>query len=138
VSSQANVDALRPVYDAWSRGDFRPIHDVYGADLEWGWSEEFPDLHGPESDPSVEASSLRSWLAPWEDWRVEVEDFVASGDHVVALARYTGRGKESGVEVDVQGAHLWEFRDGRAVRLEVFSDRKRALEAAGLGPQADR
>ena len=57
---------------------------------------------------------------------------MASGDVVVVLCRYTGRGKESGVDVDTQGAHLWTMRDGTAIRLEVFSTRERALEAAGL------
>jgi ketosteroid isomerase-like protein len=54
------------------------------------------------------------------------------GDLVVVLARYTGRGKGSGVEVDTEGAHVWTLRDGKAVRLEIFADRIRALEAVGL------
>jgi ketosteroid isomerase-like protein len=33
---------------------------------------------------------------------------------------------------DTHGAHLWTFREGKAIRLEVFSSRERALEAAGL------
>ena len=48
------------------------------------------------------------------------------------LTRYIGRGKGSGVDVDTPGAHLWTVKDGRAVRMVVFSDRERALEAAGL------
>ena len=52
----------------------------------------------------------------------------------MVLTRYTGRGKESGVTVDTRGAHVWKLRDGKAVRLEVFSSRARALAAAGLSP----
>jgi hypothetical protein len=50
------------------------------------------------------------WLSQWEDWR----------------------GKESGAAVDTTGAHLWTMRAGKPVRLEVFSSRTKALEAAGL------
>ncbi len=50
----------------------------------------------------------------------------------MVLCRYTGRGKGSGVDVDVQGAHVWKMRDGKVVRLEIFSNREKALEAAGL------
>ena len=70
------------------------------------------------------------WLSSWEEWRVEPEDFLASGDHGVVLCRYTGRVRGSGVVT--HGAHLWTFREGKAIRLEVFSSRERALEAAGL------
>ncbi len=51
---------------------------------------------------------------------------------MVVLARYTGRGKGSGVDVDTEGAHVWTLRDGKAVRLEIFADRARALQAVGL------
>jgi hypothetical protein len=44
--SQENVDALRPVYEEWGPGNFRPSSDAYGPDLKWGWSEEFADIHG--------------------------------------------------------------------------------------------
>jgi hypothetical protein len=46
--------------------------------------------------------------------------------------RYTGRGKESGASVDTEGAHLWTLREGKVIRLEVFSGREKALKAAGL------
>jgi ketosteroid isomerase-like protein len=132
----ANVEALRPIYQEWGRGNWQPRFDIYAPDMEWGWSEEFPMLHGISRDPEVRSQRLREWLSPWEDWRCEAEDFVASGDFVVVLTRYTGRGKESGVSVDTQGAHVWTLRGGKVIRLEVFSSRAKALATAGLGPGA--
>jgi hypothetical protein len=70
--SQENVEALRPVYEEWARGNFRPNSDAYGPDLEWGWSEEFLDSRGVFSDPESRSSRLLEWLSQWEDWRVEV------------------------------------------------------------------
>ena len=131
---RANVAALEPVYEQWSRGNWRPRFDVYADDFEWGWSEEFPELRGVALDPGSRSDRLYAWLSGWEDWRCEAEGMVAVGDLVVALCRYTGRGRESGVEVDALGAHLWTLRDGEAVRLEVFSNREKALRAAGLEP----
>ena len=100
--------------------------------MEWGWSDEFPGLQGVWRDPETRNSRLREWLSPWEDWRCEAEEFVTAGEFVVVLTRYTGQGKESGVAVDTRGAHLWTMRSGKAVRLEVFSSRSRALAAAGV------
>ena len=44
-------------------------------------------------------------------------------------------GWSGGAEVDVTGAHLWVMRDGKAESLMVFSDRGKALAAAGLPPR---
>ena len=130
--SEENIELLRPVYEQWSQGNFRPHPDVYGPEMEWGWSDEFPDLGRPQKEPGEKSVRLQRWLSSWHDWKIEVEDYVASGDHVVVLCRYSGKGSESGVSVEAPGAHLWTIRDGRGVRLEVFSSRERALAAAGL------
>lgn len=130
--SEANVELLRPVYEQWARGDFRRVPSAYGADLEWGWSQEFPDIAGVEPGVEGQDERLLSWLSSWQRWRVEAEEFLTVGDRVVVLTRYIGTGKGSGVDVDVQGAHLWTIEAGRATRMVVFSDRERALEAAGL------
>jgi uncharacterized protein len=129
---QSNVEALRPVYEEWGRGNWTPRFDVYADDLEWGWSDEFPGLAGVYRDPELRNRRLREWLSEWDEWRCEAKDFVAKGDHVVVLTRYAGRGKGSGAVVDTEGAHLWRMRGGKAIRLEVFSSRGRALAAAGV------
>ncbi len=125
--SQPNVEALRPIYEQWARGNWRPRFDVCAPDMEWGWSEEFPGLEGVGLDPFERSERLRQWLSEWEDWRCEAEEFVAEGDRVVVLTRYRGRGRGSGASVDTTGAHVWTFRDGKVVRLEIFSSRDRAL-----------
>jgi ketosteroid isomerase-like protein len=130
--SQANVDAIKPVYEEWGRGNWEPRFEIYADDLEWGWSDEFPGLGGVTQDPELRSRRLREWLSPWDDWRCEAEDFLVNGDYVVVLTRYVGRGKESQVAVDSLGAHVWKLRAGKAVRIEVFSSREKALASAGL------
>ncbi len=129
-----NVEALRPIYSAWAEGNWRAGPEVYGEGMVWAWSDEFPDIHGVYDDPDESEAALREWLSGWTDWRCEAEEYVSAGDQVVMLARYAGSGKGSGAGVYAEGAHVWTMRDGNAVRLEVFSDRRRALEAAGLDP----
>jgi uncharacterized protein len=132
--SPSNIDVIRPIYDEWAKGNFRYEPEVYADDLEWGWSDEFPGISGVFRDPTERSERLREWLSPWEHWVVEVEDYVTAGDYVVALCRYTGRGKGSGVDVDTIGAHVWKIRDGEVVRLEIFSSRERGLKSAGIDP----
>jgi ketosteroid isomerase-like protein len=71
-------------------------------------------------------------LEVWEDFTPEPIDFTDAGDHVVVDARWHGRGRASGVEVGELATQVFTFRDGKAVRLESFTDRARALEAAGV------
>jgi ketosteroid isomerase-like protein len=126
-----NVEALRPIYDAWARGNWRAGPEVYGAGMVWTWSDEFPDIHGVYEDPEDSEAALREWLSGWENWRCEAEEFLVAGDQVVVFTRYRGTGR-GGIEVEREAAHVWTMRGGQAARIDVFIDRRLALRSAGL------
>jgi uncharacterized protein len=111
------------------RGNWRPRFDVYHPQMEWGWSDEFPGLAGVYEDRRDPNPRLHAWLSGWEYWRAEAEQYLELGNHVVVLASYHGRGKGSGVEIHQQGAHVFELRDGKVVRLEIFATREKAIES---------
>jgi ketosteroid isomerase-like protein len=68
-----------------------------------------------------------------EELRLEPQEFVDAGDRVATRLRHPGRGRGSGVELEVELYHqVATFRDGRIVRMEYFAEWAEALEAAGL------
>jgi ketosteroid isomerase-like protein len=76
---------------------------------------------------------FRGWLSPFESYYARPEEFIDAGDAVVVRLRQGGRGKQSGVEVEMPPYwQVYRLRDGRAVRIEVYSDHDEALEAVGL------
>jgi uncharacterized protein len=129
VLAPSNVDLIRPIYEEWGRGNWRPRFDVYHPKMEWGWSDEFPGLAGVYEDHEDPNPRLVAWLNGWEHWRAEADEFLEFGDHVVVLATYHGRGRGSGVELSQEGAHVYELRDGKVVRLEIFATRAKALQS---------
>jgi ketosteroid isomerase-like protein len=134
----SNADLIKPIYEQWGRGNWRPRFEVYAPGMEWGWSDEFPGLAGVYDDRRDPNPRLRSWLSEWDNWRVEAEDYLEIGDQVVVLASYHGRGKGSGVEINQQGAHVFELRDGKVVRFEIFADRDRAIAFARAAEAEER
>ena len=135
-----NADLLQPIYEEWSRGNWRPSFEVYDPEMKWGWSDEFPGLAGVYVDHDDPNPRLRNWLSGWEHWRAVPEDYLELGNHVVVLATYQGRGKGSGVEINQEGAHVFEFRDGKVIRLEIFASRDKAIESvrSAQAEQRDR
>jgi ketosteroid isomerase-like protein len=63
---------------------------------------------------------------------MEPDEFVDAGDRVVAIGRWVGKGRGSGVEVNQPIADVFTLHGGRVVRCEIgYSDRAKALEVAG-------
>jgi ketosteroid isomerase-like protein len=79
---------------------------------------------------------LRNLEEAFEEMSWEIERLVEAPDgRVVVFVHARGRGRGSGVEIDARIAHVWTFRDDKAVRMEVFVERAEALEAVGLAEQ---
>ena len=97
-----------------------------------------PGLGGVYEDREDPNPRLQAWLSGWDHWRAEASEIVEVGDYVLVLASYSGTGKDSGVEIKQLGAHVFEVREGKVVRLEIFATRERALEwlRDAAGPEA--
>jgi ketosteroid isomerase-like protein len=73
------------------------------------------------------------WWETWADdanWRLDTVR--AYGEAVVALLRFSGHARASGVETTGGLFEVFRFRAGQIVRLEDFTDRSDALRAAGV------
>jgi ketosteroid isomerase-like protein len=78
--------------------------------------------------------SLTKFVGTWDDYRVDHSDFAESGDRLYVRAHITGRGKTSGVPVDLEQFQAWTFAEGKLVRMQMFLDEAEARRAAGVEP----
>src|SRR5688500_7291710 len=131
--SEENVETIRRMYERWLGDD--------AAAFE-GFDEEI-ELH---PDPAADwvgvddvyrgHDGVRAYMNQvydaFEDYRPEVEDLIDAGDRVITLAIEHGRGRSSGAAVESRRtAHVWTMRAKKAIRLDLYLDRAKALEAAG-------
>ena len=72
-------------------------------------------------------------MAPFDDYYAPAEVFKLGSEGVLVRIRQGGRGKQSGVDVEMPPLwQLYRLRAGRVVRVEIDRDEDRALEAAGV------
>jgi ketosteroid isomerase-like protein len=76
---------------------------------------------------------FREWTEPWENFEIDWELEEAGPDAALATIEMRGQGRVSGVPAELHFFQLWTFRDGRAVRMEMFNDEDEARRAARLG-----
>jgi ketosteroid isomerase-like protein len=129
--SQANVEAAERIYAARLRGDVETLLAELDPDVEW-----YPHLAALGGRAVRGHDGVRDYLASlgeeWEDFRQEPEQLLDAGDEVVVFLNTYGRGRASGVEIELQVAHVLGFRNGKCVKNVTYLDREEALSAAGL------
>jgi uncharacterized protein len=131
--SRENVELVRRAYEAWNRGDFDAAAEYLDPEIEWRTPPNIPEAgtwHGRDEVGERVAAFLESW----EELHAGVEELIDAGDRVVALVRFSGRGRGTGLAVEGTSvdATVWTLREGKAVRIEMYGGTAEALEAVGL------
>ena len=129
--SADDVATLRRIYGAWAEGRFWTF-ELFQHDVETRWSTEVPDIDSARGVEGL-ADLFREWTSAWESCRIEADEFHAVRDKVVVFVTVHARGSGSSIDVEMENAHVWTMRDGRAATIRAYTDRERALrEAAGV------
>jgi uncharacterized protein len=130
--SEENVDVVRRAWEASQRHDNEAALALYDPTVEIDTTERGELDAGAYRGLEGVQDFFRNWLSSFGDFRSEVEEWIDAGDQVIAMVHSYGRGRRSGVPVDMLEAHLWTVLNGKLKRLQVFATKAQALEAAGL------
>jgi ketosteroid isomerase-like protein len=132
-----NIDVVRESWDAWLRGDLDGVLASYAPDSIWEMHfRDWPER--PYVGPGGVRRFLSEWLEVWDAFEVGVDEFLVGPDgRVLALAWQRGRGRHSGLAMDMKWGQVVTVRDGEIIRVDNYEDRGEAFKAVGLSHRAD-
>jgi uncharacterized protein (TIGR02246 family) len=131
--SQANVEIVRAIFDAWNDGDLDSAMDLMSEDVHWLEVEGRPER--PEtSGRETLRQGLESLFEAWEYYRLEPLEIRDAGDQVVAVLREVARGHTSGVEVEGRWGYVITVHAGQVTQVEAYRDPQAALAAVNVTP----
>lgn len=125
--SQKNVEIVKRGFEAYVRGDLAAATANHSDDVVFNPTEETP-IRGREAVLSY----IRRWEEPWDDYELQVEEYLDAGESVVVTIHVKARGAGSGIEVDARSHQVHTLRDGKLVRMDEYLVRDEALRAAGV------
>jgi ketosteroid isomerase-like protein len=127
--SDRREELIRDGIAAFGRGDFEFL-EMFHDDVEVYLPPEVPnsaDFRGKQHY----VPWLNNWLEAWEDFEIEITRIELVGEHhVVSDIHQTGRGKGSGIEVELDVFYLWEIRGEKLAAQHIYWDRDQAIEVA--------
>jgi ketosteroid isomerase-like protein len=138
------MDAMRRFFEAYWENP-RSIAAAVEADDLWPEYREMLTYAHPEVEWKTVflGETHRGYLGTakvwddylkWaEDYRVDLQEVADLGnDRVYATLTLVGKAKAGGAPIDARMFDVFTLREGQIVRLEEYTDRGQALEAARL------
>ena len=137
--SQENVELAKRGYavlnEVVKSGDFaalrRYVEERFDPACVLKPAGELPEsaeVQGHEAAVRFLVAQSEAFDALW----FEPVEFVDAADRVVVTVRVCGYGRHSGIKVEFLRGHVFSYRGGRVLRVDMYADRADAFTAVGL------
>lgn len=131
VPMSENLDVVKAGFEGFNRDGVEGILPFIHPEFE----STTPANLAAEPDTYRGHDGVRryfdSFYEVMEDIRWDSHSFREVGDRVVVEFTLRARGKSTGLDFGQDAVQVWEFRDGKAIGLELFPTLDEALAAAG-------
>ena len=129
--ARENVEVVRSWIEAWNRGDYATAVEFVHPEIEVQVAGGFT-TDGTYRGLEGLGTFLQDFWGDFEDRHTALDQFITSGDDVLYAAHAYGRGRLSGVEVELHHWQVATVREGKVVRWGLFKTKREAFEAVGL------
>ena len=121
------TEIVRSFYEKLAAGDAPGALGLMAQDIEWitMWHYKV-DGRGPER---VAEGLFKPLMAEWSTFALVPTEFIADGDTVVSLGRFTGVHGTTGKSAEAGYAHVWTVKDEKIARFRQYIDTLAIAEA---------
>jgi ketosteroid isomerase-like protein len=126
------IEIVRASYEAINNLDFDTVLNVVDPDVVVIDASR-PDPSSPDGvwrGKEGWGRFLLDWAESFDETRYEAVEVFSIGNVVVSEVLVRGRGRGSGIPVENKRFHVFTFREGKGIRLEVCAERGEAVSAA--------
>ncbi len=128
--NETNADLVRGRFAPMREGDVEALLTLIHPDFEVttppGLAAEPDTYRGPEGIRRY----FDSFYEIMDRVSFEPHDFIGVGERVVVPVTLRARGRTTGIETSQKVVQVWELRDEKAYRIEVYATLEEAMEAA--------
>jgi uncharacterized protein len=132
--SQENVEIVRASIATCNADGLGAALAYLHPDIEWLPLFELPETQSFRGHDGIKRLAALLEEA-FSEVRIEADQFLDAGDHVVVVGRLRVTGAGSGAVTQSHRVWVLTLRDGRIIRQLTFAEEAEALRAIGLSEQ---
>lgn len=130
-----HVALVQDAYDGFAKGDVEPLLALLDENVEWYEAEHVTYWPGGAfTGPQAVLEGVIGRIPQdFENFTIDVQRLLPSGDTVVAEARYRATSTTAtGKPLDAQVVHVWDFRGDKVVRWQQYTDTWQFAQVTGV------
>jgi ketosteroid isomerase-like protein len=126
-----DAQTVQSFYAAFANRDTQRFVELLDPQIEWTAAENF--LYADQS-PYVGASVVIKLIFErlfndWDDFSISPGEILGSGEIVIASGRFRGTFKVNGAPIDAQFVQVFQLRNGKIAKCQMYTDTAQFKEA---------
>jgi uncharacterized protein len=118
------TQTVRSFYEAFAHRDPKLFAALIDPQIEWTSAENF--IYADHS-PYIGADAVLKFIferlpSDWDNFSLSAGEILGGGDLVIANGRFRGTFKANGASIDAQFVQVFQFKDGKIARCQMYTD----------------
>ena len=116
----SNLENLKKGYQLFKDQDIVNVLALFDDNIVWEQCFLFPFVKGDGKYVGKQAiveNIFANIPQYYDNFSIEISDFVDGGDKIVMVGHYTGTWKATGKKFKANATHTWTYKNGKAVRF---------------------
>lgn len=116
----SNLEILKKGYQYVEDHDIENVLSIFDDGIVWEQCISFPFAKGDGKYVGKQAiveNIFANIPQYYDNFKIEVSDFVDGGDRIVMVGHYNGTGKGTGKTFKANATHTWTYKNGKAVHF---------------------
>jgi len=133
MMSQENARIVRTLYDAFMCRDAQGCMNFFEPTAEWTAAENFlyADRSPYKGVDAIRHLIFERLLGDWDEFSLTASEILADGELAIAHGRFKGKFRANGASIDAQFVHVFQFRNERITKCQMYTDTAKFKETIG-------
>ena len=116
----SNLTLLKEGYQKFAEQDIEGVTAMWKDNIHWHECASFPFVTNDGTYVGAKAiveGVFANIPIYYDNFNIEIADFVDGGDKIVMVGHYTGTWKATGKKFKANVTHVWKFEDGKVAEF---------------------
>ena len=129
MDTQSNVELIKSLYASFSKGDTEAIIAALDENVYWAEPKHAEIPYGGAGRGKTVVREFFKGVGQVTVKSFEPMEYVASGDRVLAIGRWSGQAKPTGKSFTSEWIMSWIVKNGKVTSFQGYEDSAAILKA---------
>ncbi|MEZ5016568.1 MAG: nuclear transport factor 2 family protein [Flavipsychrobacter sp.] len=119
---KTNLETIKELYQNFSAKNTEAIRELFADDISWKQMEGFPNGGHYIGADAIFKNVFAGFGENWTGWSASIDEFVATGDDVFAIGKYSGTYNKTQKSMEAAFIHRYRLSDGKVKQFVQYTD----------------